>query len=98
MRIVTPYVVLAGLLGAVIWDLITWWLGLPTSSSHALIGGLRGRGGRESRMRGGLVRGKWLTTISFTALSPVIGMAPAYYMLMLVVHWVFRRTPPLRRA
>src|SRR5499427_2163361 len=42
LAIVTPYVVLAGLAGAIVWDLITWWLALPTSSSHALIGGLAG--------------------------------------------------------
>src|SRR5467141_3807134 len=42
LAIVTPYVILAGLIGAIIWDLITWWLGLPTSSSHALIGGYAG--------------------------------------------------------
>src|SRR6202521_3154056 len=42
LEIVTPYVILAGLTGAIIWDLITWWLGLPTSSSHALIGGYAG--------------------------------------------------------
>ena len=39
---VTPYVILGGLMGAIVWDLITWWLGLPTSSSHALIGGYAG--------------------------------------------------------
>src|SRR5438552_15997177 len=39
LDLVTPYVIMAGLAGAIIWDLITWWLGLPTSSSHALIGG-----------------------------------------------------------
>src|SRR4051794_19886608 len=44
IELVTPYVIMAGLLGAIIWDLITWWLGLPTSSSHALIGGLAGAG------------------------------------------------------
>src|SRR5664279_5948835 len=42
LTMVTPYVIMAGLLGAIIWDLITWWFGLPTSSSHALIGGLCG--------------------------------------------------------
>src|SRR4051812_22213404 len=42
LSLVTPYVILAGLTGAIIWDLITWWLGLPTSSSHALIGGYTG--------------------------------------------------------
>src|SRR3954468_14506834 len=41
-HVVTPYVILAGLIGAIVWDLITWWLGLPTSSSHALIGGYAG--------------------------------------------------------
>src|SRR5437763_3267414 len=42
LDLMTPYVIMAGLLGAIIWDLITWWLGLPTSSSHALIGGYAG--------------------------------------------------------
>src|SRR5664279_5989567 len=42
LGLVTPYVIMAGLAGAIIWDLITWWLGLPTSSSHALIGGYAG--------------------------------------------------------
>src|SRR5512142_1874542 len=44
LRLVTPWVILAGLIGAIAWDLITWWLGLPTSSSHALIGGYAGGG------------------------------------------------------
>jgi PiT family inorganic phosphate transporter len=94
MRIVTPYVVLAGLLGAIIWDLITWWLGLPTSSSHALIGGYAGAAIAKAGFQG-LVAGKWMTTISFIVLSPLIGMALAY-ILMLAVHWGFRRTPPAR--
>src|SRR5258707_661798 len=42
LQIVTPYVILGGLIGAIVWDLITWWFGLPTSSSHALIGGYAG--------------------------------------------------------
>src|ERR1043165_10258548 len=42
LTLVTPYVIMAGLAGAIIWDLITWWLGLPTSSSHALIGAYAG--------------------------------------------------------
>ncbi len=93
-RIVTPYVVLAGLLGAVIWNLITWWLGLPTSSSHALIGGYAGAGVAKAGFVG-LVSGKWMTTISFIVLSPLIGMFLAY-MLMAAVYWIFRRTPPSR--
>jgi PiT family inorganic phosphate transporter len=93
-RIVTPYVVLAGLLGAIIWNLITWWLGLPTSSSHALIGGYAGAALAKAGAAG-LVGGKWMTTILFIVLSPMIGMVLAYF-LMLAVHWIFRRTPPTR--
>src|SRR5262245_52014776 len=53
LDLVTPYVILAGLFGAIIWDLITWWLGLPTSSSHALIGGYAGAAiARSSLVRG----------------------------------------------
>jgi PiT family inorganic phosphate transporter len=94
MHIVTPQVVLAGLLGAVIWDLITWWLGLPTSSSHALIGGYAGAAIAKAGL-GGLVSGKWMSTISFIVLSPLIGMALAF-VLMLAVHWAFRHTSPSR--
>src|SRR2546429_8851228 len=46
---VTQYVVIAGLMGAIVWDLLTWWWGLPTSSSHALIGGVAGAGGGPAR-------------------------------------------------
>src|ERR1051325_5327770 len=53
MDLVTPYVIMAGLFGAIIWDLITWWLGLPTSSSHALIGGYAG----AAMARAALLRG-----------------------------------------
>jgi len=94
MRIVTPYVVLAGLLGAVIWNVITWLLGLPTSSSHALIGGYAGAAVAKDGLAG-LVAGKWGTTISFIVLSPLIGMVLAYF-LMVIIHWLFRETPPSR--
>ena len=90
--IVTPYLILAGLAGAIVWDLITWWLGLPTSSSHALIGGYAGAAIAKAGFVG-LVGGKWLTTISFIVLSPLIGMFLAHA-LMLAVEWGFRRTPP----
>src|SRR6516225_126432 len=53
LELVTPYVILGGLTGAIVWDLITWWLGLPTSSSHALIGGYAG----AAMARSSLVRG-----------------------------------------
>ena len=90
--IVTPYLILAGLAGAIVWDLITWWLGLPTSSSHALIGGYAGAAIAKAGFVG-LVGGKWLTTISFIVLSPLIGMFLSHA-LMLAVEWGFRRTPP----
>jgi len=93
-RIVTPELVLAGLLGAIIWNLITWWLGLPSSSSHALIGGYAGAAIAKDGLEA-LVQGKWGTTIAFIALSPMIGMALSY-LLMLAVHWTFRHTPPAR--
>jgi PiT family inorganic phosphate transporter len=92
--IVTPHLVFAGLIGAIIWNLITWWLGLPTSSSHALIGGYAGAAIAKAGFHG-LVRGKWPTTLSFIVLSPLIGMVLAY-LLMAVVHWTFRRVPPAR--
>ena len=66
LDLVTPYVILAGLAGAILWDLITWWLGLPTSSSHALIGGYAGAAmAHAGIVRGfshsfeGLIAGKW---------------------------------------
>ena len=79
LQIVTPYVILAGLTGAIVWDLITWWLGLPTSSSHALIGGYAGACvaraiyvyGWSGWLRG-LIVGKWPTTLLFIVLSPLI--------------------------
>lgn len=94
MAIVTPHLVFAGLTGAIIWNLITWWLGLPTSSTHALIGGYAGAAIAKAGFHG-LVRGKWPTTLSFIVVSPVVGMILAY-LLMAIVHWGFRRTPPAR--
>src|SRR5690349_23324845 len=58
---VTLEVILAGLIGAIAWDLITWWLGLPTSSTHALIGGYAGAAIAHSGF-GGLILGSWPTT------------------------------------
>jgi PiT family inorganic phosphate transporter len=90
--IVTPWVVLAGLVGAILWDVLTWYLGLPTSSSHALIGGYAGAAFAKAGMYG-LVVGKWPSTLAFIVLSPVIGMVAAY-LLMVAVYWLFRRSSP----
>ena len=94
---VTPYVILAGLMGAIIWDIITWWLGLPTSSSHALIGGYAGaaiaRAGFGAVVLG--EGGKWPKTLMFIVLAPLIGMASAYA-LMILVYWLFRNSSPAK--
>jgi PiT family inorganic phosphate transporter len=75
------YVVLAGLLGAIIWDLITWWFGLPTSSSHALIGGFAGAGVAHAGW--GVLRWeKIITTVKFIPLAPLIGFAFAYILMV----------------
>ncbi len=92
VHLVTPWVVLAGLIGAILWDLFTWYLALPTSSSHALIGGYAGAAFAKAGVAG-LVAGKWGITVAFIVLSPVIGLAAAY-VLMVSVYWCFRRFTP----
>jgi len=86
-------VVLASLLGAISWNLITWYFGLPSSSSHALIGGLVGAG-----MAAGAVV-NWTTIVDKVVipmvLSPVVGFALAFA-VMLAIMWIFRRRNPHR--
>ncbi len=85
------YVLLAALLGAITWNLITWYLGLPTSSSHALIGGYAGAGiAAYGGIRGLLNTEVWLRTIKFIVLSPLIGLLLGFG-LMVAVSWIFRR-------
>ncbi|HWC96935.1 MAG TPA: inorganic phosphate transporter [Candidatus Sulfopaludibacter sp.] len=100
LDLVTPYVILAGLMGAIAWDLITWWLGLPTSSSHALIGGYAGAAVAHSGIVlgiansfHGLIRGQWPLTILFIFAAPLIGMISAYA-LMVAVYWIFQHSSP----
>ena len=85
------FVLLAGLLGVIIWNLITWWLGLPTSSSHALIGGYAGAAIAAYGGFAVIIPSGWYLTLSFIVLSPLIGMALGY-ILMLAVYWIFRKT------
>ncbi len=90
------YVLLAGLLGAIIWNLITWYLGLPTSSSHALVGGYAGAAIAAHRGVGGvLIAGGWIKTIVFIVASPLIGMVLGFT-LMVAVFWLFRNWAPNR--
>ncbi len=92
VHLMTPWVVLAGLLGAIVWDLFTWYLALPTSSSHALIGGYAGAAFAKAGFTG-LVAGKWGITVIFIVLSPLIGLVAAY-LLMVAVYWIFQRFTP----
>jgi PiT family inorganic phosphate transporter len=99
---VTPVVILAALVGAIAWDLITWWLGLPTSSSHALLGGYAGAAMAHvayvkgiSRSFDAIIPAGWTLTIAFIVVAPLIGLVLAV-ILMLIVYWGFRRMSPHR--
>ncbi|HZD71464.1 MAG TPA: inorganic phosphate transporter [Actinomycetes bacterium] len=92
--VVSEAVVFAGLVGAVAWNITTWWLGLPTSSSHALIGGVIGAG--VAKAGWSVVNGPSLQkTLIFIVLSPVIGLVLGFG-LMLVLLWAFRGAMPRR--
>jgi PiT family inorganic phosphate transporter len=86
------YVVLSALLGAIIWDLITWWLGLPTSSSHALIGGLVGAG--IAHAGPDVINWfKLVETATFIPVAPLLGFALGF-LIMVIVYWIFKRWSP----
>lgn len=92
------FVVLAGLVGAILWNIITWYLALPTSSSHALIGGLAGSGLIAAYLRNGTMAHvlKWDkidVIVIFIVLSPLIGMVVGF-LNMLAVMWMFRNASP----
>src|SRR6058998_2582863 len=91
---VTFAVIFAGLCGAIIWDLITWYFGLPTSSSHALIGGYAGAAVAKAGWSAIILAG-WTKTILFIVLSPLIGMLLGLS-LMTAIMWLFRWMPPSR--
>ena len=90
--VVDPKVVLAGLLGAIIWDLITWYLGLPTSSSHALLGGYGGAAIAKAGF-GALLLNGWVLPIAFIVVSPLLGMAIALT-LTVSLSWLLRSQRP----
>lgn len=92
---VDPNVILGGLLGAIVWNLITWFVGLPSSSSHALIGGYAGAAVAKAGFAAITWGKKWIQTLEFIALSPIIGMAAGFF-LMIAVYWAFRRVSPNR--
>jgi PiT family inorganic phosphate transporter len=92
--VVDHYVVFGALVGAITWNLLTWYYGIPSSSSHALIGGLVGaavaKAGTDSLISSGLIK-----TISFIVLSPLLGFLFGS-MMMLIVSWLFVRSTPQR--
>ena len=108
---VTVAIVAAGLVGAIVWNLITWWYGIPSSSSHALVGGLVGAAvtkcGWSVLVKGGLVaelltKGEWnakkvtLIDVSvFIFVAPVVGLILGF-ILMVATYWIFRRAAPAR--
>ena len=95
MNLIAPdyrlYVLLSALIGAITWNIITWYLGLPTSSSHALLGGYAGAGMAAYGGVSGLLKVEvWEKVILFIVLSPLIGLTLGF-LLMVAVYWVFRR-------
>lgn len=90
--IVDHYVVFGALTGAITWNFITWYYGIPSSSSHALIGGLAGAAVAKGGV-GTLTAGGFLTTAAAIVLSPALGFALGVT-LMLAVAWLFRRVTP----
>ncbi len=94
LRYINLYVILAGLLGAIFWNLFTWYYGLPVSSSHALMGGYAGAAVAKAGW-GVILPGGWTKTLIFIVLSPAIGMVLGAA-LMISVYWIFRHSAPLR--
>jgi PiT family inorganic phosphate transporter len=94
ISIVSFAVIFAGLMGAIAWDLITWYYGLPTSSSHALIGGYAGAAITKAGW-GAIIVSGWTKTLVFIVLAPLIGMSLGF-LLMVAILWLFQGTSPGR--
>jgi PiT family inorganic phosphate transporter len=94
-NIVDPNLMFGALLGAIIWNLITWYYGIPSSSSHALIGGLAGAALAKAGLQGITFGRKWIETLSAIALSPMLGALMGFTLMVLVMN-LFRRATPRR--
>ncbi len=94
LSIVDPTVILGGLIGAIVWDLITWWGGLPTSSSHALIGGYAGAAVAKAGLAA-ILAGGWMKTLVFIVVAPLMGLVLALT-LTVALSWALRRSLPRR--
>ena len=94
LKVVTATVIFGGLAGAIVWDLITWYVGLPTSSSHALVGGYAGAAIAKAGWQS-LIPTGWTKTLIFIVMSPVIGMGLAL-VISIITLWMFRGFRPAR--
>ena len=94
LSVVTNEVILAALIGAIAWNLFTWYYGLPVSSSHALIGGYAGAAVAKSGPAAILLSG-WTKTLVFIVLAPLMGLFVGF-LLMVLVSWTFRRWHPFK--
>jgi PiT family inorganic phosphate transporter len=94
LSVVTFAVILAGLLGAITWNLITWYFGLPTSSSHALFGGYAGAAVAKAGF-GAIIVSGWTKTLIFIVVAPFIGLTVGL-IVMTGIYWGFRRSTPRR--
>ena len=93
-NVVDNHVVFGALIGAIFWNIVTWWYGIPSSSSHALIGGIVGAVIVKAGAGALIAAGVWRTVV-FILVSPVLGFLLASVLMVLVAH-LFRRTSPLR--
>jgi PiT family inorganic phosphate transporter len=94
LSVVSNEVILAGLIGAITWNLFTWYYGLPVSSSHALIGGYAGAAVAKAGPTAILIAG-WTKTLIFIVMAPLMGMFFGF-LLMVAVSWTFRRWQPFK--
>ncbi len=94
LSVVDATVILAGLIGAIGWDLITWWIGLPTSSSHALMGGYAGAAVAKAGFHAIIASG-WIKPLAFIVLSPLIGLLLALTFTV-ALSWALRHSLPRR--
>jgi len=92
LSVVDPTVILGGLLGAIIWDLLTWWWGLPTSSSHALVGGYAGAAVAKAGFTAIIASG-WVKTLVFIVIAPLLGLVLAL-VLTVALSWALRHSLP----
>jgi len=94
ISVVSQAVIVAGLVGAIVWDLLTWYFGIPVSSSHALVGGYAGAAVAKAGF-GAILLSGWVKPVAFIVLAPVIGLVLGL-VLSIAVHWIFRSWTPFR--